>query len=115
MRINLQDEASDGNDRFPAYWLELCKWEVQFADIVFATADVSSQRVITLFKAEMVVADEAAQLKLYKLINAISKHAGPDRSLKKLAIIGDHRQLAPLVLLSLYNEFSAQKKRSFIS
>ncbi|KAL8916747.1 MAG: hypothetical protein Q9172_006152 [Xanthocarpia lactea] len=39
----------------------------------------------------------------------------PDRSLKKLAIVGDHRQLGPTVLLSLYNEFSAQEKRSFMS
>ncbi|KAL8858808.1 MAG: hypothetical protein Q9178_004725 [Gyalolechia marmorata] len=114
MRIKLQDEASAGNDRFPASWLELCKLEVQFADIVIATADVSSQRVIT-FKAEVVVADEAAQLKSYELINAISKHAGPDRSLKELAIVGDHRQLGPTVLLSLYNEFSAQEKRSIMS
>ncbi|KAL8908261.1 MAG: hypothetical protein Q9171_005515 [Xanthocarpia ochracea] len=59
--------------------------------------------------------DEAAQLKSYELINAFSKHAGPDRSLKKLAIVGDHRQLGPTVLLSLYNEFSAQEKRSFMS
>ncbi|KAL8881319.1 MAG: hypothetical protein Q9198_001457, partial [Flavoplaca austrocitrina] len=109
------EEASDGNERFPARWLELCKWEVQFADIVFATADVSSQRVITLFNAAMAVADEAAQLKSYELINAISKHAGPNRSLKKLAIVGDHRQLGPTVLLSLYNELSAQEKRSFMS
>ena len=63
----------------------------------------------------MDVADEAAQLKSYELINAISKHAGPDRSLKKLAIVGDHRQPGPTVLLILYNEFAAQEKRCFVS
>ncbi|KAL8653666.1 MAG: hypothetical protein Q9210_001961 [Variospora velana] len=97
------DTPSEGSSA--SVWLDIQKEVMRRADVVFVTADSAGHRAATLFHAQLVVIDEASQLKDYQVANATARHLISD-SLRRIALLGDQCQLGPAQVISRKNEFS---------
>ncbi|KAI4290370.1 MAG: hypothetical protein L6R35_000359 [Caloplaca aegaea] len=97
------DIPSEGSSA--SVWLDIQKEVMRRADAVFVTADSAGHRAATLFHAQLVVIDEASQLKDYQVANATARHL-ISGSLRRIALFGDQCQLGPAQVFSGKNEFS---------
>ncbi|KAL8988540.1 MAG: hypothetical protein Q9177_002404 [Variospora cf. flavescens] len=104
--IPLEGEGNDmPAEESAAVWLEIQKEILRRAEVVFITADSAGHRAATLCHVNLVIVDEASQLREYQVVNATARHV-ISGAIKKLALFGDQKQLGPLILRHHVNEFS---------
>ncbi|KAL8945387.1 MAG: hypothetical protein Q9211_000096 [Gyalolechia sp. 1 TL-2023] len=113
--IPVQDDENDkgGLSGVSAAWLQLQKEILSKADVVFVVADTASMRPLMWHTADLVILDEASQLKDYQVVNATARHLKMGK-LQKLALFGDQAQLGPTVLCTTVSEFADMAAKGFM-
>ncbi|KAL8923761.1 MAG: hypothetical protein Q9208_004409 [Pyrenodesmia sp. 3 TL-2023] len=108
------NQALTGQKSSNAIWLQLQKFYLRAARAVIVTADSSNQPMLMDNIFQIVLIDEAAQMKDYQVANACVRNLQGDY-LQKQVLLGDPQQLPPAVPSAKENEFAPLIERGFMA
>ena len=107
-------EKHNPTKNFESMWLVVRKFYLRHARCVFVTTSTAGSKAVRDFKADVVILDEASQLKKVDALNAFVRLLA-NRRLNKLILVGDPAQLPPTILADLRSEFTEFAKVSIQS
>ncbi|KAL9120339.1 MAG: hypothetical protein Q9187_003103 [Circinaria calcarea] len=111
MEVGVGESAQDALMRyqyklkrqFDKALLHLQRFYAQNSRVIFVTGATSAARFLRQCWRHTLIVDEAAQIKEYELVACVARLLP---RLKKVILLGDPRQLPPLVIDEEHNEFS---------
>ena len=106
-----EDVAPDPIKSFNSIWLRVQKYYLQRARGVFLTASMAGSRACRVIPVQCVLLDEASQIKEAEALNAIVRHLP---TLRKVVLLGDHKQLPPTIISAHISEFGDSAKLSLM-
>ena len=86
-------EQSNPVKIFRSHWLEIQKFYIRGARLIYVTTSTASSRSCRVFRAQHLILDENAQTSEPLFDNAVQRILTAEKTLEKISLFGDHKQL----------------------